>query len=131
MPTPPLACRCLPPSYSTTATPSAGLTSIPITAPAPNPGRSWTPSPISATDELVRCHSCSSRNGPRQPGTTPAWQRLDHNTAGTNTIAAFDRHLGGTLTAEPGWPFTAGGAGTGAGLASQGRPRHAGWSSAP
>ena len=45
---------------------------------------------------------------------------LDDNTAGTNTIAAFDRHLDGTLTPMPGAPFTAGGAGTGAGLASQG-----------
>jgi len=45
---------------------------------------------------------------------------LDDNTTGTNTISAFDRHLDGTLTAMPGSPFTAGGAGTGAGLASQG-----------
>jgi hypothetical protein len=45
---------------------------------------------------------------------------LDDNTAGSNTIAAFDRHPGGTLTPEPGSPFTAGGAGTGAGLASEG-----------
>jgi len=45
---------------------------------------------------------------------------LDDNTAGSNTIAAFDRHPGGALTPEPGSPFTAGGAGTGAGLASQG-----------
>jgi len=45
---------------------------------------------------------------------------LDDNTAGTNTISAFDRHADGTLTAEPGSPFSAGGAGTGAGLASQG-----------
>jgi len=45
---------------------------------------------------------------------------LDDNTAGTNSIAAFDRHADGTLTAEPGSPFSTGGAGTGAGLASQG-----------
>jgi 6-phosphogluconolactonase len=45
---------------------------------------------------------------------------VNDNTAGTNTIAAFDRHADGTLTPEPGSPFTAGGAGTGAGLASQG-----------
>jgi hypothetical protein len=42
------------------------------------------------------------------------------NTAGANTIAAFDRHADGTLTPEAGSPFAAGGAGTGAGLASQG-----------
>jgi 6-phosphogluconolactonase len=45
---------------------------------------------------------------------------VNDNTAGTNTVAAFDRHADGTLTAAPGSPFTAGGAGTGAGLASQG-----------
>jgi 6-phosphogluconolactonase len=45
---------------------------------------------------------------------------LDDNTAGSNTIAAFARHADGSLTPLPGSPFTAGGAGTGAGLASQG-----------
>ena len=45
---------------------------------------------------------------------------LDDNTLGTNTISGFDRHLDGSLTPLAGSPFTAGGAGTGAGLASQG-----------
>jgi 6-phosphogluconolactonase (cycloisomerase 2 family) len=45
---------------------------------------------------------------------------LDDNTAGANTIAAFSRHANGTLTPLPGSPFAAGGAGTGAGLASEG-----------
>jgi 6-phosphogluconolactonase (cycloisomerase 2 family) len=45
---------------------------------------------------------------------------VNDNTAGTNTIGAFVRHADGTLTPETGSPFTAGGAGTGAGLASQG-----------
>jgi 6-phosphogluconolactonase len=45
---------------------------------------------------------------------------VNDNTAGTNTIGAFDRHANGTLTAAPGSPFNAGGAGLGAGLASQG-----------
>ncbi|HEY3631594.1 MAG TPA: beta-propeller fold lactonase family protein [Jatrophihabitantaceae bacterium] len=45
---------------------------------------------------------------------------VNDNTAGTNTIGAFDRHADGTLTRVPGSPFNAGGAGTGAGLASQG-----------
>jgi 6-phosphogluconolactonase len=45
---------------------------------------------------------------------------VNDNTNGTNTIGAFDRHANGTLTPEAGSPFTAGGAGTGAGLASQG-----------
>ena len=45
---------------------------------------------------------------------------VNDNTAGTNTIAAFNRHADGSLTPEAGSPFLAGGAGTGAGLASQG-----------
>jgi 6-phosphogluconolactonase len=45
---------------------------------------------------------------------------LDDNTVGTNTIGAFDRHAHGSLTALPGSPIAAGGAGTGASLASQG-----------
>ena len=44
---------------------------------------------------------------------------VNDNTKGTNTIGAFDRHADGTLT-QAGSPFAAGGAGTGAGLASQG-----------
>ncbi|HME02162.1 MAG TPA: beta-propeller fold lactonase family protein, partial [Solirubrobacteraceae bacterium] len=42
------------------------------------------------------------------------------NTATSNTVAGFDRHADGSLTPIPGSPFTAGGAGLGAGLASQG-----------
>jgi 6-phosphogluconolactonase len=45
---------------------------------------------------------------------------INDNTAGTNTVAGFDRHADGTLTAIPGSPFAVGGAGTGAGIASQG-----------
>jgi 6-phosphogluconolactonase len=45
---------------------------------------------------------------------------VDDNTAGTNTVAGFDRHADGSLTPEAGSPFSAGGAGTGAGVASQG-----------
>jgi 6-phosphogluconolactonase (cycloisomerase 2 family) len=45
---------------------------------------------------------------------------VNDNTAGANTIGAFNRHADGTLTTEAGSPFAAGGAGTGAGLASQG-----------
>jgi 6-phosphogluconolactonase len=45
---------------------------------------------------------------------------VDDNTAAANTIGVFDRHADGTLTAHAGSPFAAGGAGTGAGLASQG-----------
>jgi 6-phosphogluconolactonase len=45
---------------------------------------------------------------------------VDDNTAGANTIGAFDTHADGSLTPLAGSPFAAGGAGTGAGLASQG-----------
>ena len=45
---------------------------------------------------------------------------MDGNTAGTNTIVAFDRHADGSLTPMPGSPFAAGGAGTGKGIGSQG-----------
>lgn len=45
---------------------------------------------------------------------------VDDNTAGHNTIAAFAQQADGTLTALHGSPFDAAGAGTGAGLASQG-----------
>ena len=45
---------------------------------------------------------------------------VNDNTKPANTIGAFDRHADGRLTPEAGSPFAAGGAGTGAGLASQG-----------
>src|SRR5271165_3698881 len=45
---------------------------------------------------------------------------VNDNTATANTVAGFDRHADGSLTPIPGSPFTAGGAGLGAGLASQG-----------
>jgi len=44
---------------------------------------------------------------------------VNANTAGENTIAAFDRHADGMLTPLPGSPFAAGGAGTGEGNGSQ------------
>ncbi|HLZ30499.1 MAG TPA: beta-propeller fold lactonase family protein [Chloroflexota bacterium] len=45
---------------------------------------------------------------------------VNDNTAGTNTIGAFDRHKNGSLTAMAGSPFSAGGAGAGAIVGSQG-----------
>jgi len=45
---------------------------------------------------------------------------VNDNTAGTNTIAVFNRHADGSLTPAAGSPFLAGGAGAGAGVASQG-----------
>ena len=38
---------------------------------------------------------------------------INDNTAPVNTVAGFDRHADGTLTAIPGSPFAVGGAGTG------------------
>jgi 6-phosphogluconolactonase len=56
--------------------------------------------------------------GPASP--VVGYTYLDGNTTGSNTIDAFGRHADGSVTPLPGSPFAAGGAGTGAGLASQG-----------
>jgi hypothetical protein len=45
---------------------------------------------------------------------------VNDNTAGVNTIGAFDRHADGSLTPIAGSPFTAGGQGTGTVVGSQG-----------
>jgi 6-phosphogluconolactonase len=45
---------------------------------------------------------------------------VNDNTAHANTIAGYDRHADGSLSPIPGSPFTAGGAGTGAAIGSQG-----------
>src|SRR5437870_3402314 len=45
---------------------------------------------------------------------------VNDNTAGTNTIGAFDRHADGSLSSMPGSPVPAGGAGTGSIVGSQG-----------
>ena len=45
---------------------------------------------------------------------------VDDNTAGVNTIGAFDRHSDGGLTPMAGSPFAAGGAGSGTIIGSQG-----------
>ena len=45
---------------------------------------------------------------------------VDDNAAGANSVAGFDRHADGSLTALPGSPFSTGGAGTGQGAAEQG-----------
>jgi 6-phosphogluconolactonase len=51
---------------------------------------------------------------------------VNDNTAGANTIAAFDRHADGKLTPVPGSPFATGGAGTGSAIGSQGSLQEAG-----
>ena len=55
-----------------------------------------------------------------QPSPVVGQVYVNDNTTGTNTIGVLDRHADGTLTPRAGSPFTAGGAGTGTGLASQG-----------
>ena len=45
---------------------------------------------------------------------------VNDNTAPVNTVAGFDRHADGSLTAMPGSPFAVGGSGAGAPDASQG-----------
>src|SRR5437762_8121635 len=45
---------------------------------------------------------------------------VNDNTAVTNTIGGFDQHADGTLTPLAGSPFSAGGAGTGMAVGSQG-----------
>ncbi len=51
---------------------------------------------------------------------------VNDNTAGTNTIAGFDRHADGSLSPLPGSPFAAGGAGTGTIVGSQGALQQSG-----
>src|SRR5690348_18141634 len=62
----------------------------------------------------------ASASAAAQGSTVVGHVYVNDNTAGTNTIGVFDRHANGTLTPHAGSPFTADGAGTGAGLASQG-----------
>jgi 6-phosphogluconolactonase len=53
-------------------------------------------------------------------GQQAGYTYVNDNTAGANTVAGFQRHADGSLTPIVGSPFLAGGAGLGAGLASQG-----------
>jgi hypothetical protein len=54
------------------------------------------------------------------PSPVVGYTYIDGNTATANTIDGYARHADGSLTALPGSPFAAGGAGLGTGLASQG-----------
>src|SRR5262249_55532941 len=63
--------------------------------------------------------------GASPPGGPQASRVVGHvyvndNTAPVNTVAGFDRHADGTLTAMSGSPFAVGGSGTGGPDASQG-----------
>jgi hypothetical protein len=54
------------------------------------------------------------------PSPVVGYTYIDGNTAPVNTIDGYARHADGSLTPLAGSPFTAGGAGLGTGLASQG-----------
>ncbi len=64
----------------------------------------------------------ASADGGQSPASFqgPQYVYLDGNPAGANTIAGYVRNADGSLTALPGSPFAAGGAGLGQGLGSQG-----------
>jgi 6-phosphogluconolactonase len=64
----------------------------------------------------------ASAKRPRAAAGSPVagYVYTNDNTATTNTVAGFARHLDGSLTALPGSPFAAGGAGAGHGNTSQG-----------
>jgi 6-phosphogluconolactonase len=85
------------------------------------PGSRWVPAALGVAAVLAGwlavpvSASASARTSP-----VVGHVYVNDNTAGANTVAAFDRHADGTLTPEAGSPFAAGGAGTGAGLSSQG-----------
>jgi 6-phosphogluconolactonase len=64
--------------------------------------------------------SAHTNTAARGPGHANGYAYLDNNTAGVNTISGFSRAPNGALTTLPGSPFAAGGAGLGAGIASQG-----------
>jgi 6-phosphogluconolactonase len=77
---------------------------------------------LAATAAVGAPAAASASTGASTTGASPVIGHVyvDDNTVGTNTIGAFDRHADGTLTPQPGSPFAAGGAGSGAGLAEQG-----------
>lgn len=54
------------------------------------------------------------------PSPVVGYTYINGNTATVNTIDGYARHADGSLTPLAGSPFTAGGAGTGTGLGSQG-----------
>lgn len=64
-----------------------------------------------------------STAGPRNVSAAPSvvgHVYVNDNTAGMNTIGAFNRRANGMLVPMPGSPFAAGGAGTGTAIGSQG-----------
>ena len=63
--------------------------------------------------------SSSALANPFQPPNV-GYAYVNDNTTGANTLAGFERHADGSLTALPGSPFSIGGVGSGSGLGSQG-----------
>jgi len=66
---------------------------------------------------IASAHTPTAAGGPSHAN---GYVYLDDNPAGANTISGFRRAPDGALTALPGSPFPAGGAGLGAGIGSQG-----------
>jgi 6-phosphogluconolactonase len=73
-----------------------------------------------ATATALAVPAAASASPSSDPSPVVGHVYVNDNTKPVNTIGAFDRHADGTLTPEAGSPFTVGGMGTGAGLASQG-----------
>jgi 6-phosphogluconolactonase len=75
-----------------------------------------------ATTVAVPASASASTQTSASAQTSPVvgYTYIDGNTAPANTIDGFARHADGSLTPLAGSPFSAGGAGLGAGLASQG-----------
>jgi 6-phosphogluconolactonase len=73
-----------------------------------------------AAAAAVAVPASASASASNDPSPVVGHVYVNDNTKSANTIGAFDRHADGTLTPVAGSPFPAGGAGTGAGLASQG-----------
>ena len=78
---------------------------------------------LAATIGLLGAGTAASASTAASGGTSSpvvGYTYIDGNTATANTVDGFARHANGSVTPLPGSPFAAGGAGTGAGLASQG-----------
>ena len=78
---------------------------------------------LAATIGLLGAGTAASASTAASGGTSSpvvGYTYVNGNTATANTIDGFARHANGSVTPLPGSPFAAGGAGTGAGLASQG-----------
>jgi 6-phosphogluconolactonase (cycloisomerase 2 family) len=85
----------------------------------------WLPLAVLAVALAGPATASAHNQNARWVGHGTGYVYLDNNTAGANTISGFSRAADGALTALPGSPFAAGGAGLGAGIASQGAIRTA------